>query len=155
MGYSNHDLYLISPDTSVTIVFTGHRVSGYKTGGKETLLKLACYNRKHSNLLLIITGPSSTVALDREEDSSSTKFFNLSRQITSQNTKKHHYYSLWGGCHTQTLRFYNSQWIRNTLNLHPTTHSMWTIHQCGRTISLMVIAVIHNWVSMVNKLMSQ
>lgn len=55
---------------------------------KGTLVNLASYNRKRSNLLLITPGPSSAGPPDGEEDSGKAKFSHLAPLITSLRTEK-------------------------------------------------------------------
>lgn len=75
-----YDLYFKFP----LCVYRKKRLTKKKSRGEEREAKLALYSRKHSNLLLITTGPSSSGTPDREEDNSRTKFFHRYSLPTSQ-----------------------------------------------------------------------
>lgn len=71
-----------APDLFFKFPLCVYRKKKKRAGEREA--KLALYDRKHSNLLLITTGPSSSGTPDREEDSSRTQFFHRSALPTSQ-----------------------------------------------------------------------
>lgn len=74
-----HDLYFKCVSTGKK----GLQKKKKNEPGREEA-KLELYDRKHSNLLLITAGPSSSGTPDREEDSSSTKLCHRSALPTSQ-----------------------------------------------------------------------
>lgn len=128
---------------------------------RETLVKLARYNRKHSNLLLIRAGPSSTVPPDTEDDSSTAKFSQNCPLITARHTHKHTHtkygYSsvcVWDDTsyrHTQAPFTKQIYWLLRPNLLHTHTHTPNNTQGVGPTSPLIVIAVTDSQSSVYSK----
>lgn len=95
-----------------------------KEPGREEA-KLALYDRKHSNLLLITTGPSSSGTPDREEDSSRPKFFHRSA-LPNKSTRNMRIYLRQTPWWTSAAQKTPKRYIATTTHIKTASHSTFT-----------------------------